>query len=854
MAKAIAPTEDPGQESRPEPPSIENVQAAFPQFEILEIIGLGGMGVVYKARQTSLNRLVALKLLATHREKQKGFGERFSREAQALAALNHPNIVTVHDFGQAGGFFYLLMEYVDGVNLRQAIKAERFTPEQALAIVPPICEALQFAHDRGIVHRDIKPENLLLDKQGRVKVADFGIARILNLDEADPVGATASDSVDLGLTAGTALGTPNYMAPEQADHPEQVDHRADIYSLGVVFYEMLTGEPPAGRLTPPSTRVKMDVRLDEVVLRALADSPELRWQSAADLRTQVETIVSTEAPPPLTDVPAPPPSPVPTSSSPLPSPHRKGRGPLWLAIGLAIPAVPLAIAGLVALIAVLGEDQWNPAVGEALFCFFLWGSAILLMGGSVVSLVFWARRKSTEGRQRGRVIAGVISLVAAIMIAGIIAISSLLSNARAVALENQRVSIAQTALAISEDQSEAARAELNLHQTVATDITDPAAKVEAEKKTRRLRDALKKADEEANQVRATVHRKSLPMFKGVIWVGLCLLILAMGGFAGVFLILGGRGRSRHGCGLTALLALGSILMLIIIFMAIWGFSRGPKSSANVTLSKAHPTEDGTIAFYYQVRSTNPDWEVWMVSQSRTVRGGKLEDRSSTSRKLGVSGRAELPFSDIDWNTEIREKAMAGIGHDQRVEMILPGHEVNLLQFETSSGDTFTASLELRPKALALPQPAWQLFLREMEFSPEEGRLLFSWNDVAIPGDFDLVLETVNTEAFRQTDTENHHHLTPDGPESTTQGNTDPSNHQFAFPDGSEGTLCFGFPADELTNFEWKQTAVPNGRLIITEAEPLWLFRVENKRTGASHGAMLKLIRTSEGLPFLPNLK
>src|SRR5664280_847869 len=145
----------------------------------LECLGRGGMGVVYKARQKTLNRLVALKLLAPERVRDAKFAERFTREAQALAALNHPNIVTIYDFGQAGGFYFLLMEFVDGLNLRQLLRTRKFAPEEALAIVPPLCDALQFAHDRGIVHRDIKPENLLLDKAGRIKVADFGIAKML---------------------------------------------------------------------------------------------------------------------------------------------------------------------------------------------------------------------------------------------------------------------------------------------------------------------------------------------------------------------------------------------------------------------------------------------------------------------------------------------------------------------------------------------------------------------------------------------------------------------------------------------------------------------------------------------------
>lgn len=303
---------------RPVPPSIEAVAAAFPQLEIHELIGQGGMGCVFKARQPQLNRFVALKILPDALARDAAFAARFTREAQALAVLNHPNIVTIHDFGQSGGFFYLLMEFVDGVNLRQALQASRFTPEQALAIVPPICEALQFAHERGIVHRDIKPENLLLDKSGRVKIADFGIARILGDSSAH--------------ADNSALGTPRYMAPEQKQHPHQADHRADIYSLGVVFYEMLTGEAPRGDLQPPSARVVIDVRLDEVVLRALELSPSLRYQTAAELRTQVETIANTPANPKLAgaedDLPGPA-IPVPArafNTSHEPDPPRSRRG------------------------------------------------------------------------------------------------------------------------------------------------------------------------------------------------------------------------------------------------------------------------------------------------------------------------------------------------------------------------------------------------------------------------------------------------------------------------------------------------------------------------------------------------
>ena len=203
----------------PLPP--EQIAPHFPQLEILECPGRGGMGVVYKARQKTLNRFVALKLLAPERVREPKFAERFTREAQALAALNHPNIVTIYDFGQAGGFYYLLMEFVDGLNLRQLLRTRKFTPEEALAIVPPLCDALQFAHDRGIVHRDIKPENLLLDKEGRVKVADFGIAKMLGGDEGRAGSPLPAAPRKEDATQST-VGTPGYSAPEQNTDPQEV--------------------------------------------------------------------------------------------------------------------------------------------------------------------------------------------------------------------------------------------------------------------------------------------------------------------------------------------------------------------------------------------------------------------------------------------------------------------------------------------------------------------------------------------------------------------------------------------------------------------------------------------------------
>jgi predicted Ser/Thr protein kinase len=293
---------NPGKESGFVPPPVEELRKLFPQLEILELIGKGGMGAVYKARQPALDRLVALKILPPGVADGPGFPERFNREARALARLNHPHIVAVHDFGQAGGQPYLVMEFVDGLNLRQVEQARPLTPEQALQIVPQICDALQFAHNEGIVHRDIKPENILLDKKGRVKITDFGIAKILQPLTRPAETLSPSDDERAGVRgaaltgAKDVLGTPHYMAPEQVEKPSTVDHRADIYSLGVVFYELLTGELPLGKFQPPSKKVHVDVRLDEVVLHALEKEPERRYQQASQVKTDVETIAKTSMP------------------------------------------------------------------------------------------------------------------------------------------------------------------------------------------------------------------------------------------------------------------------------------------------------------------------------------------------------------------------------------------------------------------------------------------------------------------------------------------------------------------------------------------------------------------------------
>ncbi|WP_367875201.1 serine/threonine-protein kinase [Luteolibacter sp. Populi] len=268
-------------------PTVEELSEFFPQLDVLSLIGRGGMGVVYKARQKSLHRHVALKLLAPERAGDPMFARRFASEARSLAALNHPHIVGVHDFGEAGGYFYLLMEFVDGVNLRQLIESRQLSAEEALEIIAPVCDALQAAHDRGIVHRDVKPENLLIDRNGTVKIADFGIARMM--DEPAVEGGLQAVS-DYAAMPTLAVGTPDYAAPEQRVSAP-CDHRVDIYSLGVVLYEIITGQRPgSGQITPPSRRAVVDMRIDEILLKALQEEPDLRFRTVAEFRERLEEV------------------------------------------------------------------------------------------------------------------------------------------------------------------------------------------------------------------------------------------------------------------------------------------------------------------------------------------------------------------------------------------------------------------------------------------------------------------------------------------------------------------------------------------------------------------------------------
>ena len=271
------------------------------------MIGQGGMGAVYKGRQYLLNRLVAVKVLPPIGADGGSIAVRFEQEARALARLSHPNIVAIHayglagasgsiatdmpigqkvpDYALAGALPYFTMDYVEGGTVRQMLKGERLDPRKAIALFLQVCEGLQHAHERGVVHRDIKPENILVDGQGRAKIADFGIARLDGEFEAG----------NRQTVEGQWLGTPHYMAPEQLERSHNVDHRADIYSAGVLLYEMLTGELPLGRFPAPSKNARTAQQLDGVIFKALDKNPSRRFQDMRQFKLAVETAVDGKA-------------------------------------------------------------------------------------------------------------------------------------------------------------------------------------------------------------------------------------------------------------------------------------------------------------------------------------------------------------------------------------------------------------------------------------------------------------------------------------------------------------------------------------------------------------------------------
>ncbi len=291
------------------PPSVEDLQQMLPQYEISTFIARGGMGAVYKGRQRTLKRPVAIKMLPLEiQDGQMQFAARFKHEAETMALLSHPNIVPVFDAGEtAGGMLYFVMEFIEGTDLAELIASVGvLEPLRAIQITTAVCDALAFAHARGVVHRDIKPSNIMIDGLGHVKVADFGLAKTMNLEGTLLTGSNV------------AMGTPDFIAPEAMIPGMKVDQRADIYAVGVMLYQMLTGHVPRGRFLLPSGVVQqLDPRLDSIVDKAMQTDRERRYSSANEIKMDLGNVMLPV--PTSNDVRArPSPGPVPTNRRLLP--------------------------------------------------------------------------------------------------------------------------------------------------------------------------------------------------------------------------------------------------------------------------------------------------------------------------------------------------------------------------------------------------------------------------------------------------------------------------------------------------------------------------------------------------------
>lgn len=254
-------------------------------YRLEKLVGKGGMGEVYRAVQLSLGRTVAVKLLASDLAKEPSFVARFDKEGAALAALSHPNIVSIVDKGKTESTYYLVMEFIDGPSMREVMRSPMLDTGRALRMILDVCRAIDYAHSRGIIHRDLKPENILFDEQagGIAKVSDFGLAGFV--DE----GVTSRYNL---TEFHVAMGTASYMAPEQRIDAKTADHRADIYSLGVVLYELLVGELPMGQFDPPSQRKSgLDKRLDAICAKCLKPLAQDRYQKVSELIFDLEPLV-----------------------------------------------------------------------------------------------------------------------------------------------------------------------------------------------------------------------------------------------------------------------------------------------------------------------------------------------------------------------------------------------------------------------------------------------------------------------------------------------------------------------------------------------------------------------------------
>ena len=263
-----------------EAPELDEVIALFPSYDIHQLVACGGMGAVYQATQRALDRSVAIKILPREFSTDEAFRTGFEAEAKAMAKLNHPNLIGVYDFGEAGGMLFIVMEYVAGSSLYQAAQGQPVEQSEVVRLVAGVCRGLANAHEHGILHRDIKPANILLDMQLNPKIGDFGLARASEkqIEEGEQI-----------------FGTPGYTAPEVVEPPFTIDHRADIFSVGVMLHELLTAKLPDSDPRPASHIVGSNPRLDAVIQKAMHNDPAKRYNSAIELAEEIEAIQKSPA-------------------------------------------------------------------------------------------------------------------------------------------------------------------------------------------------------------------------------------------------------------------------------------------------------------------------------------------------------------------------------------------------------------------------------------------------------------------------------------------------------------------------------------------------------------------------------
>ena len=325
-------------------------------YDIVEEIGRGGMAVVYRAYQRSLNRHVAIKVLAPQLSFDQQFVKRFQREARAAAKLQHPNIVVIHDVAHQQGIYFLVMELLEGRTLKQLIEQKgSLSPERSARIVEQVASALDYAHQQGFVHRDIKPANIFVGKDDRTTLADFGIAK------------AASETQHLTRT-GMLIGTPEYMSPEQAEGGE-VDYRTDLYALGVVLYQMLAGRVPFQSTTPHATlhaviyepppplrqlRPGLSSAVESVVMKSIAKQPAQRFQGGSEMVAALQAALAGQ---PTGALAAPPPRPTAPPPRPAAPPTRRRSPMVWLVAALAVVLVLILAATLLLLDGDAGQED-----------------------------------------------------------------------------------------------------------------------------------------------------------------------------------------------------------------------------------------------------------------------------------------------------------------------------------------------------------------------------------------------------------------------------------------------------------------------------------------------------------------